>query len=65
MMTDERMKWVQLEMEAYDRLTPELKAVVQEYGNLPWSPDIYPEEFRAQEEQMRKLEQEWLFMQGV
>ena len=60
-MTDERMKWLKWEMAAYDQLTPELKAVVQEYGNMPWDKDIDPEEFRAQEEQMRRLEQEWLF----
>lgn len=60
-MTDERMKWLKWEMSAYDQLTPEIKAVVQEYGNMPWDKDIDPEEFRAHEEKMRRLEQEWLF----
>ena len=59
-MTDERTDWVKLEMAAYDRLTPEMRAVVQEYGDLPWDPTMPAEEFRRHQEQMRKLEQEWL-----
>lgn len=49
-----------LTMAEYDRLTPELRAVVQEYGNLPWDPRMSAEEFRASEQYMRELDQQWL-----
>lgn len=28
-------KWAEIEMAAYDRLSPEMRAVVCEYGDLP------------------------------
>lgn len=60
-MTDERSDWVKAELAAYEQLTPEMRAVVQEYGNMPWDPNMPAEEFRAQEERMAQLEQEYLY----
>lgn len=62
-MDDGLMNWIQMEMEDYDRLKPEMQAVVQEYGNLPWDPRMSVEEFRASEQRMAELQQEYLFQQ--
>lgn len=64
-MDDVRMTWIKREMAEYDRLTPEMRAVVQEYGHLPWDPAMPVEEFRASEQFMRELDQEWLFQQAI
>lgn len=64
-MDDIRIAWIKREMAEYDRLTPEMRAVVQEYGSLPWDPAMPAEEFRKGEQYMRELDQAYLFTQGV
>jgi hypothetical protein len=64
-MDDVRMTWIKSEMMAYDQLTPEMRAVVQEYGHLPWDPRMPAEEFRAGEQYMRELDQKWLLNELV
>ena len=59
-MDDFAHRLVKLEMAEYDRLPAELRAVVQEYGNLPWDPRMSAEEFRVSEQYMRELDQQWL-----
>jgi hypothetical protein len=64
-MDDLHRTWIKREMAAYDQLTPEMRAVVQEYGSLPWDPSMPAELFRGRMVNRRLLEQEWLFTQGV
>jgi hypothetical protein len=59
-MDDFAHRLIKLGMAEYDRLPVELRAVVQEYGVLPWDPSMPAEEFRAGQQYMRELDQQWL-----
>ena len=49
--------WAELEMREYDRLPPEMRAAVQEYGDLPWDAYQPVDEYVAQQEQYRQARQ--------
>lgn len=49
--------WAELEMREYDRLPPEMRAAVQEYGALPWDAYQPVEDYVAEQERYRRAEQ--------
>ena len=56
-MTSERQKiWIEQEMREYDRLPPEMRAAVQEYGALPWDPYQPVSEYVAQERRSQRAD---------
>lgn len=59
MTTDARVikQWAEMEMREYDRLPPEMRAAVQEYGELPWDAYQPVEEYVALQEQYRQARQ--------
>jgi len=48
--------WAELEMREYDRLPPEMRAAVQEYGDLPWDPYQPVADYIAEQERYRRAE---------
>lgn len=59
-MDDFAHRLVKCEMDEYDRLPAELRRAVQEYGNIPWDAYMPVNEYIAQEERRRELNQQWL-----
>lgn len=60
-MTSEQQKtWAELEMREYDRLPPEMRAAVQEYGDLPW--DAYQPVAEYVAERQRRQRAEHIFL---
>lgn len=53
--------WAELEMRDYDRLPPEMRAAVQEYGTLPWDAYQPVEDYIAEQERQRRAEQIFLY----
>lgn len=51
-------------MREYDRLPPELRAAVQEYGNIPWDWYMDVNVYIEQEEEHRRLMQEFMFAEA-
>lgn len=59
-MTSERQKiWIEKEMEEYDRLLPEMRAAVQEFGTLPYHPCQPVEEYVRDQKKYQRAEQEF------
>lgn len=57
MTSDQQKTWAELEMREYDRLPPEMRAAVQEYGDLPWDPYQPVEDYIAEQERYRRAGQ--------
>ena len=61
-MTSEQQKtWAELEMREYDRLPPEMRAAVQEYGDLPWDAYQPLAEYVAERQRCQRSEHIFLY----
>lgn len=61
---DEQKRQAEWIMREYDRLPAELRAAVQEYGELPWTLALDVNEYIASQEYMRQLNQKFMFEQA-
>lgn len=61
MSSSQTKRWAELEMAEYDRLPPEMRAAVQEYGSLPWDPYQPIDDYIVEQERNLRAQQLFLY----